>query len=473
MRRRLTLGLFLALELILGSLICREVRDLEAHYRTSTEALLMDSAHLVAALLAADIQDGIMHTDRVRLAVPNLRRQPVVNPSISGSETNAELHISVTDRTGRVIYDSHGQTTGYDRSAPMEPRTTAEGHYAAQLDRNPATNDLATMFYVAAPILWQERQVGEVKIGKPVLGFQLRLGAARQHFLLGSLFSGLALLILAIAVTVWWLRPLDLVTDYLRLLRRRQFQDLPNLGRSALGWLGAVLDEMRDALAGRRYVEDYVQALTHEIKSPLATIRAGAELMENRMPVLQRRRFLCDIQDAVGHIQAIVDRLLDLAALEQRRALAVRQPMTLAEVTAEALEALVPDAKARQVRVVSTVPAGPRVAGQRSLLVCALINLLQNAIEFSPAAGRVDIALTEAGEYHELTVQDQGPGIPAYARPRLFERFYSLPRPGTRKRSTGLGLSFVREIAELHQGRIDLQNHPAGGAIARLRLPKA
>ncbi len=70
-------------------------------------------------------------------------------------------------------------------------------------------------------------------------------------------------------------------------------------------------------------------------------------------------------------------------------------------------------------------------------------------------------------------MRDQGPGIPVFARRRLFEHFYSLPRPGTQKRSTGLGLSFVREIAELHHGRVEVGNHPEGGAIARLRLPRS
>ena len=72
-----------------------------------------------------------------------------------------------------------------------------------------------------------------------------------------------------------------------------------------------------------------------------------------------------------------------------------------------------------------------------------------------------------------FTIEDQGPGVPDYALPRVFERFYSLPRPGTARKSTGLGLALVREIAHLHYGEATLENRPEGGARAVLTLPVA
>ena len=72
----------------------------------------------------------------------------------------------------------------------------------------------------------------------------------------------------------------------------------------------------------------------------------------------------------------------------------------------------------------------------------------------------------------DVSVRDQGPGIPEYAEDKVFEKFYSLARPHSRKRSTGLGLSFVKEIAELHQGRVTLANAADGGAVATLSLPR-
>ncbi len=108
------------------------------------------------------------------------------------------------------------------------------------------------------------------------------------------------------------------------------------------------------------------------------------------------------------------------------------------------------------------------------LLRQALANLLDNALDFSPAHGTVDIAvLPRAVGMIDIRITDDGPGILAYAQGRLFERFYSLPRPDGRDKSTGLGLCLVREVAALHHGRIAVDNRPGGGAAATLSLPAA
>ena len=102
----------------------------------------------------------------------------------------------------------------------------------------------------------------------------------------------------------------------------------------------------------------------------------------------------------------------------------------------------------------------------------ALGNLLDNALDFSPAGGQIRLSgAMEQGGYC-FRVRDQGPGIPDYALPRIFERFYSLPRPDKGK-SSGLGLSFAAEVARQHGGRLTLANQPEGGVLAELWLPTA
>ena len=112
--------------------------------------------------------------------------------------------------------------------------------------------------------------------------------------------------------------------------------------------------------------------------------------------------------------------------------------------------------------------------GESFLLESALHNLLQNAIDFSPegTAIRIRVAPDAAAQHVEITVEDTGPGIPDYALPRLFERFYSLQRPDTGRKSSGLGLCFVREAAALHDGSIRVENRTdSRGTRAVLRLP--
>ena len=109
--------------------------------------------------------------------------------------------------------------------------------------------------------------------------------------------------------------------------------------------------------------------------------------------------------------------------------------------------------------------------GDAFLLQRALANLVDNALDFSPAGATVTLGLTRRRRSVDVTVRDVGPGIPDYAEGKVFEKFYSLARPHSKKKSTGLGLSFVKEIAELHHGRATLKNAPGGGVIATLSLP--
>jgi len=98
-------------------------------------------------------------------------------------------------------------------------------------------------------------------------------------------------------------------------------------------------------------------------------------------------------------------------------------------------------------------------------------NLLQNAAEFSPIGATVVLTITKHAHQAVIEIDDSGPGLPAYAHAKVFERFYSLPRPDTGAKGTGLGLSFVREIAHLHHGEITLENRTTGGCKATLTLP--
>jgi two-component system sensor histidine kinase CreC len=111
--------------------------------------------------------------------------------------------------------------------------------------------------------------------------------------------------------------------------------------------------------------------------------------------------------------------------------------------------------------------------GDAFLITQAVMNLFQNALEFSPRGADIGVTLKRSGETVVVEIRDQGPGIPEFARNKIFDRFFSIQRPDTRKKSTGLGLNFVREIALLHGGSIDVKNNPDFGVRAVLRLPAA
>jgi len=113
------------------------------------------------------------------------------------------------------------------------------------------------------------------------------------------------------------------------------------------------------------------------------------------------------------------------------------------------------------------------VMGERFLLEQAVGNLLQNAVEFSSTGGVVQLEVVSQAAAVRVAIADAGPGVPAFALEKVFDRFYSLPRPDTGRKSSGLGLSIVREIARLHGGEITLENRSEGGVLATLVLPRA
>ncbi|HVT73493.1 MAG TPA: ATP-binding protein, partial [Lacunisphaera sp.] len=208
----------------------------------------------------------------------------------------------------------------------------------------------------------------------------------------------------------------------------------------------------------------------HEVKAPLAAIRGAAELLDEAMPAEERRKFLANIRTESARIQQIIERLLELSSLEARKALQQTAPVEVTELMHEAAAVVAPAGAAVGVTLrVQGVAA--TIRGERVLLREALVNLLQNAQEFSPAGGEVRLCAETAGGRVTITVDDSGPGVPDFALPRIFERFYSLPRPGGTRKSTGLGLALAREIAHLHAGDVTLANRPEGGARATLVLP--
>ncbi len=228
---------------------------------------------------------------------------------------------------------------------------------------------------------------------------------------------------------------------------------------------------MREALEGRREIERYTQALAHGVKAPLAAIRGAAELLEEEVPDEQRRRFLGNIRSEAARIQQTVERLLELSSIGARTAPDRTERIEVSGLLGEAAGALRPAFESVGVSLIVRPGDSGWVRGDRLLLREALVNLLQNAVDFTPAGGTVLLRTAAAAGRVEFVVEDSGAGVPDYALERAFERFYSLPRPGSGRKSTGLGLSLVREIARLHGGDAALSNRPEGGARATLWMP--
>lgn len=445
-------------------------------YLESMEESLVDTSVILASLLEKQVQGDRIDAASFRDAFATAYGRRFDARIYALRKTGVDLRVYVTDRQGIVIYDSDGgREEGRDFSRWNDVQRTLRGRYGARATLANPRDNASVVIHVAAPIRGAAGTVvGVVTVGKPTTYVNQLVSATRRRVVLYGGLIAVVLVAIGWITTVWLMRPLDRLTDHARALRDGRPSTLPRLAGPEVAALGHALEEMRDALEGKNYVEKYVQALTHQVKAPLAAVRGAAELLQEDMTAEDRQRFLGHIRAEADRIQRIVDRLLQLAALEKRKALEDTEPVDLRELAASLLDELQPAMEARQVRAVLAPPVAgqaPVVVGERFLLRQAALNLLHNALEFSPHGSGIEVRVRVEERRAVLEVLDRGPGVPEYARPRVFERFYSLPRPDTGAKSTGLGLSLVREIAHLHGGEARLENRPEGGACAALELP--
>jgi two-component system sensor histidine kinase CreC len=273
----------------------------------------------------------------------------------------------------------------------------------------------------------------------------------------------------------WWLsarltRSLERLTTHVQAVRDGRPTVLPKSRAAEVTALAAAFAEMRAALEGKAYIERYTQALAHELKAPLSSIRGAAELLGEDLPAAERTRFLGNLRAETGRIQAIVERMLELAAIEARLGRLELAAVDLRKIAGEVVAGA--DAAAAAKRVTLRLQDGPpvTVSGERFLLAQAISNLTQNALDFSTSGGAILIEVSVENGLGRVIVEDSGPGVPDYALTRIGERFYSLARPETGRKSTGLGLSMVIEIARLHGGNFALRNRPEGGARAEFTI---
>jgi two-component system sensor histidine kinase CreC len=471
-RTRIFIGILLIYTAGIAFLLYRVVIDIDPRYRESAEESLVEASQLMASLVEQDVIAGAINTARLEPLFRSVYARQFSAQIYNLHKRHVELRMYVTDRNGRVLFDSQGRNLGADFSRWSDVSRSLAGTYGARTTRDIAGDPLSSVMYVGAPVRWGNEIVGVVSVGKPVQSFGQFVEDARARTLWVGIGSALALLVGAIIVSVWLVRPFGLISDYVGWLRAQRSPSLGRMLRRAADTLRSGLGELRDAFTGRNYVADYVQTFTHEIKSPLSAIRGAAELIqEPSMPQAERERFLGNIAHETQRIQEIVDRMMELTALETRRALDRSEPVALGPLLREVADGAQAAAARREVRVQVAIHAEASVEGDPFLLRRAISNLLDNAIDFSPAGAEVLLALEAGSRRAIVSVRDRGPGIPDYAKDKVFEKFYSLARPHSQKKSTGLGLAFVKEIAALHRGRVELANAPRGGALATLTLP--
>ncbi|WP_024618701.1 two-component system sensor histidine kinase CreC [Pseudomonas kilonensis] len=446
------------------------MEEIRPGVRQSTEETLVDTANLMAEILRDDFKAGTLNQNRwPQLLKAYGERQPAA--TIWGLPKNQVSHrIYVTDANGIVVLDSSGVAVGQDYSRWNDVYLTLRGHYGARSTRSVADDPTSSVMHVGAPIRDNGRIIGVVTVAKPNSSLQPYVDRTERRLLIYG--AGLvALGLLLGGLLSWWLSAaLRRLTSYAQAVSQGRRVEVPHYRGGEFEQLAGAVEHMRTQLEGKAYVERYVHTLTHELKSPLAAIRGAAELLQSDMPAAQHQRFVNNIDNESVRMQQLIERLLNLAQIEQRQGLEEEVAVPLAALMDELLEARGGWIESRQLTVEQHIAAELTLTGEPFLLRQALGNLLENALDFTPVNGRLRISAERNGNRVEIRLFNQAAPIPDYALPRLSERFYSLPRPDSGRKSTGLGLNFVEEVVQLHGGQFSIGN-VAGGVEVVLRLP--
>ncbi|HSE15478.1 MAG TPA: ATP-binding protein [Pyrinomonadaceae bacterium] len=256
------------------------------------------------------------------------------------------------------------------------------------------------------------------------------------------------------------------------LLRERQ-------GKNADEPIGIAL-YMKDMTATKEYEKlksDMISLMSHELRTPLTSINGFAELLtaDENIPG-QAREFVSIIANESQRMSRMINTFLSVTQLQRKdKQEVLKIPLRLDEVVRETITSLQPVAKKKRIRLIEQ-PAHriPPVAADRSLITQAVKNLLNNAIKYSPERTTVTVSTALEAESVRVCVEDRGFGIPAEAKERVWDKFYRVVREGQEKdeESTGLGLSFVREVVEQHGGRVDLDSEEGRGSKFSFTLPR-
>ena len=238
--------------------------------------------------------------------------------------------------------------------------------------------------------------------------------------------------------------------------------------------LALTLQNVRGNVELKDAVEQYIDTLAHELRTPITGIQLTAETLLTPMSDEERKRFINNILVSNKQMDKLVTRLLDLSRIERRESLMKPETLKILPIIENAIKApsRTQTISSKNINIALEIDRTITVFAEKILLEQAISNILNNALEFSPKGGTITFKASETNTAVSIIVLDDGPGMPPHVLRNLFTRFFSVSRPDSGNRGNGLGLRFVRKIMQLHKGEVTLKNRLLQqGAEAKLRFP--
>ena len=484
----------------------------ERHLLMAQERTMAQEGRLLAAAIEARdrfegedaqrilIQLGQRHLARLRVVAPsgevvadsallgprleNGEAATTVGESTSASESSflyrlGSLPFRLLRGTTRDSDSEHDVDISSDLLLRPEVQSALAGRYGAATRISPAPRRSVTL-HIAIPVRVEGMIEGVVLVSQSTGRILQALDAVRLDVFKVFLLSLGAAVVLSLIAATTIARPLARLRqragDILDRRGRLKGGFASSSRRDEIGDLERALAELTGELEQHlRSTEAFAADVSHEFKNPLASIRTATDMALEDVDPGERRRFLGMIQKDVARMERLLSEAREISRIDADLDDEERTIVALGEL----LSALVESFRLRTAESgvsfdLALADAQVRVDGSADRLTQVFENLIDNAVSFSPPGGRVTVALRAGGDQAEVTIADQGPGIPDEHRQRIFHRFFSY-RPGENSESghTGLGLALVRAIVESYGGSIDAELRSGGGTKMVVILPVA
>ena len=235
---------------------------------------------------------------------------------------------------------------------------------------------------------------------------------------------------------------------------------------------------MPDTIPKKKEIEqmeiEFISHLYHELLSPLGSIKGFASTMlaDKEMDEETRTEFLNIINDESERLALLIENLLDLSKIKYGQIKMDKQKIHILDIAQEAVINLKPEYEKKKIELRIKMPQDiPLIFCDRDMILKATMNLLLNAIKFTPEGGRVTVTIEKEKEKIKVKISDTGVGIQRKNLPFIFDKFYRAERPADKKRGAGLGLSIAKEIIKSHGGDIWAESRPGKGSTFYFRLP--
>jgi two-component system sensor histidine kinase CreC len=463
----------------------------------SAKEVMLEVATMFSTIASQNIIDGEVNLTTFGGIIFDYFKSP------HGDERLQNLAIYITDKDGFLILDSRGLSLGTDMKAHSEVDSALSGQrgisrISVESVRGPWKARGINIEYfikpeflhVSSPIYDNRQEVqGVLVLVAPMLDL---MDKSRLYWFIFYIFL-LALFFGALG-SYRISRNIRRLEKYAREVFKDKDVSIPNVNVQ-FNKLAVTIDEARSEVELKDDVEEYIETLAHELRTPITGIRLTAEnlltptgienyLLEEKdeekhkeltEEAKVRKQWIKTILKENKKMDLLVKRLLDLSRIERREKLTNAETLKTLYIIKNVLKMPTHNRLivTKNITInLDNIENKSTVFAEKILLEQALGNILKNALEFSPKAGTITIKSSESNTHVTIVVLDEGPGIPPHVSRKLFTRFFSVARPDSGSRGTGLGLRFVRKIMQLHGGEITLKNRLLQvGSEAKLRFP--